>query len=144
MRNKGLSLIVLALLVISGLALVSAKTLIAGKIYNADFSDTIEGAEVTITCQGDVQNATSLDDGAYSVVYNETEEGGCENGASLTVSAVKGELYGSKTGIIHDNAFEGDWDLAIVNVPLVPEFGLIAGALTILSAVSVFFFIRKE
>jgi hypothetical protein len=132
--------IVLVLAMVSG---VSAKTLIAGKIYNADFSDTISGANVTITCDGNVRTKESSSDGTYSVTYLETGEDGCDDGDSLTVSAVKGDLYGSQSGTIHNDAFD-TWDLAIVNVPLVPEFGLIAGLTAILGSLGIFFFVRKN
>ncbi len=142
--NKVISLIILNLMVISMLGVASAmaepeQTLIAGKIYNVDFSDVIEGASVTVTCDDNIRTTTSLNDGDYSVTYDESS---CNEGSSLTVSAVKGDLYGSDTGIIHDDVL-GTWDLAIVNVPLVPEFGVIIGALTILGAVGIFFVIRK-
>ena len=139
--KKAFMLVVLGLLIFS-VGAVSAKTIIAGKIYNADYSDTIEGADVTALCNGNIQTTISLSDGAYSVTYNETGVGKCDSGDSLIVSAVKGDLYGSQSGIIHDDAF-GTWDLAIVNVPLVPEFGIFIGALTILSAVGLFFFVRR-
>ena len=145
--NKTISLMFLSLMLISMLGIVSAsdavfeQTLIAGKIYNADFSDTIEEASVTIDCSGNIQSSTSLSDGAYSVTYDGEA---CNEGSSLTVSAVKGSLYGSETGIIHDKALAGTWDLAVVNVPLVPEFGIIIGALTILSAMGIFFVVRRN
>ena len=142
MTNK-LMLMILALMVLS-IGTVSAQTLIAGKIYNADYSDTIAGATVTVTCNGNVQMTTSLSDGAYSVTYNETGDyNACNSGDSLTVSAVKDDLYGSKTGIIHDDAF-ADWDLAVVNVPLVPEFGLVAGFATIFGAAGILFIVRRN
>jgi hypothetical protein len=122
---------------------VSAKTMIAGKIYNADYSDIVEGADVTITCNGNVQATTSLSDGAYQVTYNETGTNSCNNGDSLSVYAEKGSLSGSKTGIIHDDVVD-DWDVGIVNVPLIPEFGVFVGALTLLSAIGVFFVIRRK
>ena len=136
---------VLGLLIFS-VGIISAETLIAGEIYNADYSATIPGADVTVTCihggVPSIKTTTSLEDGDYSVTFTETGTNACDNGDSLTVSATKGGLYGSNTGIIHDNAF-GTWDLAIVNVPLVPEFGLLIGSLTILSAVGIFFFVRR-
>jgi len=144
MNKQLFSLVILSLLVISTIGAVSAKTLIAGKIYNADYSDTIAGADVTITCihgsDTNVQTTTSLGDGAYDVTFYESA---CESGDDLTVSATKGDLYGSKSGVIHEDAFY-DWDLAVVNVPLVPEFGLIVGILTVLSAMIMFFVIRKK
>src|SRR3989339_228731 len=112
------TLMLIVLMLVFSVGVISAKTLIAGKIYNADFTDTISGADVMVNCNGNIQTTESLSDGAYSVTFNET-------------------------GTNHDNAF-GDWDLAIVNVPLVPEFSLIIGSLTILSAVGIFFFVRRE
>ncbi len=142
--KKLFSLMILSLLVLS-IGAVSAKTLIAGKIYNADFSETISGADVTVTCNGHIQTTTSLSDGSYSVTYKETGSGSCDSGDTLSVYASHPD-YGanSKTGVINDDVFGNNWDLAIVNVPLVPEFGLIVGALTLLSALGVFFLIRRE
>jgi len=133
----------LALLVISMIGMVSAKTVIAGKIYNADYSETIAEADVTITCNSNVQTTTSKSDGAYSVTYNETGTGGCNSGESLIVYAEKGDLSGSKSGTIHDDLVM-DVDIGVVNVPLVPEFGFYIGVLTIMSAVGVFFLVRRE
>jgi len=141
--KKVFSLMILSLLVLS-MGIASASTLIAGKIYNADYSDTIADADVTVTCNGNIQTTTSLSDGAYAVTYNETGSGSCDNGNTLNVYASHPN-YGanSKTGVINNDVF-GTWDLAIVNVPLVPEFGVFVGLLTILSAFGVFFIIRKE
>ncbi len=146
MQNKQLfSLMILPLLIILTISAISAKTLITGKIYNADYSDTIADASVTVSCEHgsetNVQNTTSVSDGQYDVTFYSAD---CDQDDTVTVSAVKGSLYGSKTGIVHDTAFGTDWDLAVVNVPLVPEFGIFVGALTILSAIGVFFVIRRK
>ena len=133
----------LALFLISMIGVVSAKTLIAGKIYNADYSDTISGADVLVTCDGTPHSlVTSSSDGTYSVTYDDEEQ--CGYGDTLNVYAEKDGLSGYKEGTIHENAFDTDWDLAIVNVPLVPEFGFFIGGLTIVSAIAVFFFVRKQ
>ena len=132
---------------ILSMGLVSAKTLIAGKIYNADYSDTVAGANVTVMCDhGGVvsfANTNSSADGSYGVEFSETGFNACNDGDTLTVYAEKGSLTGMESGVINNNVF-GDWDLAIVNVPLVPEFGFIVGMLTILSAVGIFFVVRKD
>ncbi|KHO53796.1 MAG: hypothetical protein QT05_C0001G0018 [archaeon GW2011_AR13] len=138
------TLMLIVLMLVFSVGAVSAKTIIAGKIYNADYSDTISGADVTILCNGHELTNISRSDGSYNVEYLENGENGCNAGDSLTVSAVKGNLYGSQSGIIHDDALGNNWDLAIVNVPLVPEFGILIGSLTILSAVGIFFFVRRE
>jgi hypothetical protein len=140
--KKVFSLMLLGLLVVSMIGTVSAtNTLINGKIYNSDFSQTVSGATVSVDCNGNILPATSDANGAYAVVYNQTL---CDSGDALTVSASHpSHGVGSLSGVITDNAFMG-WDLAIVNVPLVPEFGIFIGALTILSAVGVFFLVRRE
>ncbi len=146
--KKILSIIVLSFLILSAIGAVSAKTIVAGKIYNADYNDTVAGADVTVTCvhgsDTNVQTFTSLSDGAYGVYFDENGENACDSGDSLTVSAVKDGLYGSKTGIVHENVLPNNWDLAVVNVPLVPEFGIAIGAATVLSAVGIFFFVRRK
>lgn len=140
--NKVITSIVLGIfLVLAITASVSADTtFIAGKIYNSDYTDVISGADVAVICNGEIINTASLSDGAYSVTYFGTN---CVEGSSLTVSAVKGDLYGSKTGDIHSVA-STNWDFAVVNVPLVPEFGLIAGMTTIIGALGMFFFVRRK
>jgi len=131
-------------LMISSLALVSADTLIAGKIYNYDFSETVAGATVVITCNGNDQTKTSLGDGSYSVIYNEIGLNSCDNGDFLSVYASHPSYgIGEVEGTINDDAVF-TLDVGIVNVPLVPEFGVLVGVLTIFSAVGVFFLVRRE
>ena len=141
--NKTVSFIILGLMVISVIGMASAvaagTTFIGGKIYDADYSDTIGGASVTVTCNINVLTATSSSDGSYGVTYPISN---CNVGDTLTVEGSKGSLYGIKTGEIHE--INSEFDFAIVNVPLVPEFGLFIGGLTILSAVGIFFFVRKR
>ncbi len=141
--NKAFSFVFLSLAVIFILGVVSAETVIAGKIYNADFTATVAGADVNVTCNGTVKDTTSLDDGAYSVFY--LDESLCHEGSSLSVHAYK-EGVGENTlsGEIHDNYPIVDLNLGVVNVPLVPEFGAVVGVLTVLGALSVFFVVRRK
>ena len=146
--KKAFVLTVLALLIVSSIGFASAKTLIAGKIYNADYTDTVAGATVEVTCNGNLKTTTSLSDGAYAVTYCESltgcsEDVTCNNGDSLSVYAEKGGLTGTKDGVINDDVID-EWDVAVVNVPLIPEFGLAVGALTMLGAVIAFFIIRRN
>lgn len=142
--NKTFSLVVLMLMVVAMLGAVSAQTVIAGKIYNADFSDVVSGATVEVTCNNHLVNTTSLSDGAYSASYLNAE---CQGNNSLSVHAYKAGV-GENTiiGDIHNNYPIPNFDLnlGVVNVPLVPEFGLIAGLTTVLGALGVFFFVRKK
>ncbi|MEK6935320.1 MAG: hypothetical protein AABW67_00875 [Nanoarchaeota archaeon] len=143
--NKQLVLPIFVLLIISSLMIVSATTLINGKIYNSDFSQTVSGASVIITCNGTDTSYTSLGDGSYAVTYDEAI---CADGNTLTVSASHPSYgIGSQTGVINPDMVPDmvmTWDIGIVNVPLIPEFGVFVGALTILSAVGIFFFVRRD
>jgi hypothetical protein len=144
--KKAFSAIALGLMMICMLGAVSAAastTAIAGKIYNADFTQTISGATVIVSCDNVNQTTTSLDDGAYSVKYSGAT---CNNGDSLVVYASKVNVGANRVeGEIHDNIVEGlDFNLGVVNVPLVPEFGLIAGITTVLGALGLFFVVRRK
>ncbi len=164
MKNT-ISLVVVSLMAVLMLGVVSAidltnglpeqqTTIIAGKIYNSDYTAVIAGADVDVTCDGVTISVVSKADGAYKVEYT---DGSCYVGDSLTVYAEKDGLTGQKTGTILAegtcsdpntdncliNVYDG-LDVAVVNVPLVPEFGAIVGVLTILGAVGVFFVVRRR
>jgi len=134
---------VIALFLVLTVAMVSASAVVvAGTIYNSDYSDIVEGASVNVTCNDSSLPYTSLSDGTYSVKFI---GGSCNVGNDVTVSATKGDLHGEKTGVVWNGSnFDIPVDLSVVNVPLVPEFGLFIGALTIMSAVGVFFLVRKD
>ena len=155
--KKAFTLLIAMFIVLSSLSFASAAVLVAGKIYNADFSATIEGADVSVTCNHPAgENAgnytlsdISNSDGTYGVKFPETydveEELICGIGDEVTVSAVKGALSGEEKGIVWDGEVFGiDLGLGVVNVPLIPEFGFIVGGLTLISALAVFFVIRRR
>lgn len=147
MKKYAFLLSVLMVLVFAGL-MVSAtgtavapskKTNIGGTIYNSDYSSTISGANVTVTCNGFNKNTLSNANGVYSVEFIASE---CTVGDSVTVVAVKGSLSGVETESVYD--FGLTVNLAIVNVPIVPEFGFVLGLATLLGAVGIFFIVRRQ
>jgi hypothetical protein len=137
--------VVISLMLLSVVSVVSAAgtTLIAGKIYDATNPGhwvTVSGASVTATCDTHVSTpVTSRSDGSYDIQYSTAD---CGVGSSLSVYATGNGLAGTKTGTIF--GIGDNWDLGVVNVPMVPEFGLIAGSLTIISALAIFFVVRKK
>lgn len=142
--KKAVSFMILSLMVIAMLGAVSAQTVIAGKIYNANFSNVVPGATVEVTCNNHLVNTTSLSDGAYSASYLNAE---CQGDNSLSVHAYKaGVGENTITGEIHNNYPIPNFDLnlGVVNVPLVPEFGVTVGILTVLGALGVFFVVRRK
>jgi hypothetical protein len=144
--NKVLSVLVLGIMLLS---VVSAtNTYISGKVYNADYTQTITGADVTVTCIGETTNIQSTKSGvggSYRVTF---KNDGAENQAcfvenSLNVYAEKDGSFGSRTGIVSHNNETG-FNFSVIDVPLVPEFGVFVGALTLISAIGIFFFVRKK
>ncbi len=160
MKTLGLSLIILVLLVISSMAVISAiptKTVVAGKVYNADYSDTVSGAIVNVTCNESQQDTTSLlSDGSYSVQFTASEcalgdsinvKGYCTSSMSCNETVSGNSIVGSGIGDgteVNIDMSSIDLALGVSNIALIPEFGLIVGTLTILSALSVFFVIRRK
>ena len=148
--------IVIAFFVVSMIGAVSAapsQVLVAGKIYNADFSNVEAGASVDVTCMHDDVNNTmpttmSLSDGSYSVLYDNTqsEVALCDINDTVWVHAMKtGVGENTVSGNVNINLQPVlDIGLGVVNVPLIPEFGLIAGLTTIVGAVGLFFYIRRK
>lgn len=99
-------LTIISLLLILSIGIISAQTLIAGKIYTSDFSDTIAGADVKVVCDSSVTlYTTSLSDGTYAVRFEETE---CNESDVIDVTASKsGFNTKTESGIISE-CEEGD------------------------------------
>ena len=149
---------ILAVLIFTVLALslVSAKTIIAGKTYDMtkDPIETVSGAEVYVACDHSgtiyVKNTISLSDGTYALTFCEKtgdcpDGKRCDSGDFVIVNATKGGLYGEASGTVWDKSMLNiSVNLAVVNVPMIPEFGLLVGMFTVLSAVVVFFVIRRK
>jgi hypothetical protein len=142
MKTKFILTILTLFLVTTLIASASAKTIVAGKIYNADYSATVSGAGIEVICNAIEKTATSLSDGTYSVEY--ASDNGCSIGKEVSVHASKtGVGENTVTGIMQDLT-PIDLTLGVVNVPLIPEFGFAVGALTLASAIGVFFVVRRK
>ena len=128
----------------TGGSIGGAKTIIAGEIYYEGPANPVGGAEVLISCNhnGIVtrKKAESAGDGTYSNYFMDQE---CDDGDFVVVEAEKNGLEGSNTGVVENSELQ-TLDIAIVNVPLVPEFGVIVGGLTILGALGIFFLVRRK
>ena len=148
--KKAFVLVMAVLLLITAISLVSAKTLVAGKIYNSDFTSIVEGAIVQVTCIHNGVNSTNVtlsnSDGAYSAIFSESPME-CTYNDTLSVHAFKagvGENTVSGIVSIDKDVIGLDVNIGIVNVPLIPEFGIIAGAIAVIGAVGIFFFVRRK
>jgi len=143
--KKALALTFLTLFLVASIAMVSAGTLIAGKIYDSPNFETANGvgdANINVTCNSNVLYTTSLSDGTYSVVFPIAQ---CPLNSNVTVFAEKNGISNSGAGIVHDYSnLIVDLYIGVVNIALIPEFGVFVGALTLLSAVGVFFLVRRK
>ncbi len=145
--NKILLLTIIGLLVFS-IGGVSAKTMIAGKIIAQDKVTPVPGANVTVYCTNNKnttinQSVSGATDGSYAVTFLDTY---CNVGDKVIVVAVKGKMSGTGNGIVMGKSnYPGlTVNLAIVNVPTTPEFTFFLGTLTLISAVGIFFVVRKD
>ncbi len=142
--------IMLVVMFMFSLSLVSATAIVTGVVYSGEITNPVGGADVLVACNHygimSYRNTTSnTTTGWYGVSFPEKGTGACNNGDEVIVYATTTDgLYGeSKPVIVIDNMI-GKLDVAIANVPMVPEFGFFVGMLTILSATVVFFVVRKE
>jgi hypothetical protein len=146
-------------------------TVVNGIIYENTITNTISHADVSVTCihetttkvcnwfgisntkhevchnvtniKDHTETTTSGKNGTYAVSFSKKE---CAYGDTVNVVAKKNDLVGAQDGSITTKTFLGclKINIGIVNVPLVPEFGLIAGSLTLFGAVGIFLFVRNK
>jgi hypothetical protein len=113
--NKFMLVGIATFLMVFSLAFASATTLVAGKIYNSDYTELIEGATVTIVCGPSYTiNTESLADGTYAINFITVE--GCQLGDKVEVSAFKGSLSGKDTSIIRESQEDGADFVSVSNI----------------------------
>jgi hypothetical protein len=154
--KKILSVFVLAAMVLAFAGMVSATpvcstfetTFVSGVITDATNGNAlVPGADVTVTCNGVVKNAISDANGGYQVSYTTLE---CPLNSEVSVSASFNTLTGNNEEVIWHasdttiGCLQMIVNVACADVPLVPEFGLIAGLTTVLGALGAFFLVRRK
>jgi len=118
------------------------KTVVAGRITNPNNQPKwVEGADVTIVCDnGDdltTKTTKTFSKGFYVVFFEDAE---CTKNDWVTVTAEdENGLIGTLTEKVKKKFFCDGHIVFMKHIPLVPEFGVFIGALTIFSAVGVFF-----
>lgn len=100
-------------LLVTGLSVVSANTVVSGKIYNSDFSEVIEGADVSVDCNSKILDTESLSDGAYAVVFDSED---CPLGSEVKVDASKGTMSDSDDTTIEESEEEAGELVGVVNL----------------------------
>lgn len=130
-----------------GMVSAADNTFILGKIYNSpDFQTAkgVVGATVSVTCNTHTINVTSQVNGTYSVEF--ASDLGCVPGDTASAFATIGNTASNtQTGVIHSYSNNYlDIFLGVINIALVPEFTAGIGLLTLVSAVGIFFFVRRK
>jgi hypothetical protein len=126
------------MLPMAAMAAEGGNTIVDGTVTNS--GSPVNGANVTVTCNGHTQTATTNSLGAYLVVFSAAD---CPVAATANVSAAKsGAGSGSNSGPV------GPTDSAAINVGIVnvaiPEFGIVAGLLALLGAAGAFVVTRRH
>jgi len=132
--------LLLALVLTSFSSAETNITYVMGVIYDASDYTPVPGANVSITCNNIHSKTISDYHGAYSTQFRTSN---CKIGDTAIVSAVKGDLSGTAKGIVHPSQVSFI-NLAIVHVPMTPEFGFIIGTLTLFASIGIFFIIRRQ
>ena len=114
---------------------------VTGAVSNS--GNPVAGANVSVTCNSNVLNAITNVNGVYFVQYSNVQ---CPVGQLVSVNASSGSMAGSNSGTMMAGSAVGgvQVDVAVVNVPLVPEFGLMIGAVTSLVSGGLFFLKRRS
>jgi hypothetical protein len=98
MITKNLFNVFLALiLIVLSLNLITAQTVIAGKIYNDNYSTTVADADVAVTCNSNTLTTLSLGDGTFAVSF---DTGICNEPDAATAKASKEGLTGTSSGTV--------------------------------------------
>ena len=119
-------------------------TIIEGTVYDISSGNpvAVSGATVNITCNEQSKTVTTGGNGQYYAVYTIST---CPLGASFSVTAGKENLGGAENGTV-DNRFESlDINIGHANIFMtqVPEFGIVTGAMALLTSGGSLFAFRR-
>jgi hypothetical protein len=154
--KKGLMSVSLILSMLFLISVVSATsvptyTIITGKVYNSSVDplnpSIVEGAHVTVNCSGHIRTTETSNEGAYNVNYT---YGDCPFNSPFYVEATKDNLKGNNYDA--NDTIDSDMTaiapiymgVGVVFMNMIPEFGAFIGGLTLVSAVALFFVIRRK
>ena len=158
------TLMIVVLLIVSTIGAVTAqeiptyKTWIVGKVYDSNWNYEISGANVSVTCiregtptthrilSGDknldgIINGSEESDGSYLIEFNYNE---CRLDDPISVLGFKNGVGEGIGDGVNSKMVTLDLALGVSNIALIPEFGVIVGALTLIGAVGLFFIVRRK
>lgn len=152
-----LSLIVSIILVFSsiisansgGYSIGGNPTIVSGNVYYSQDNTPASGAEIVVMCEDSnnirrtLREKTTCDEnGNYVVVFNYARD--CDELDVVSVIAKKDQMKGTNAGMVR-SFYASPIDVELYNgTPVVPEFGTFIGILTALSAIGIFFIVRRK
>ena len=121
-------------------------TVISGIAVDAE-GNAIDGANVTIDCNGSTKESISLSAGDFGSHWTTTE---CDVGSTYNIYINKGALIGFTSGVLSsDNLMTNDLlafrgTVVMTDPSSVPEFGFFGMVLTILCSALIFGYFRRD
>jgi hypothetical protein len=117
----------------------NSQTIISGTVTHNGVP--VSGANVTVSCDGNVLNDTTNPAGGYVVDYASITL--CPDTTTATAIATYGKLSGSDTKPV-SQIVVGTLNVAVVPVSLVPELGLITGITATVLSATAFMIVRRR
>ena len=106
-------LFILLTVIVTFAGFASASTIIGGQITDRH-SAPVNGASVTVSCNGQDMSTTSQEDGTYFVTYDEN----CPFGSDITIYAFREDLgEANNYGTIENNYPDEVWNLELALPP---------------------------
>ena len=113
---------------VSAAPVVNGMTDVTGTVTYSN--NPVDGAHVTVVCNGNQGTDTTDSAGDYLVVFKSSQ---CPANATVSVTATKGEENGTDTGTA--NKLNTKLNIAMVDVSVaLPEMGVATGAVAIAAA----------
>ena len=124
------------------------RTIVYGTTFEKSTDEIVPHVNVNVTCytkDGPIsKSTTSNGNGEYMVKFKRWKGEECNIGDEVLIQAEKGEFFGVYEAVIDEYNLCKKTLRKLVDIPLVPEFGVIVGMLTLISAVGIFFVVRRE
>lgn len=126
---------------LSAFAQVSG-TFVQGFVYDTTHSNApVANASVFVKCNNTTQTVATNSLGKYAATFSLSD---CNDGDSIHVSANKNQLAGSGVGTVSNVVTNINVGVVNVFVSQVPEFGMLTGALALLTTGGSFFALRRK
>ena len=116
-------------------------TFVQGFVYDTTNGNAaVPNANVFVKCNSTTLPATTNASGKYAVTFDVSD---CNDGDALSVSANKDDLQGTNTGTVNEVTTNINVGVVNVFVSQVPEFGLVTGAMALLTSGGSFLAFRR-